>query len=140
MGGDGKVWEVQNVLNNGHAVLRWVQIAPITNALLQEGLIAKTGVDYYYGPIAVNSLGTVVIGFSGSSADTFVSAYAVEGDTIGGITTFGDAILLKAGTHSYDVTFGLGRNRWGITAPRGLTPPTITSSGPSRSGPPTLAQ
>ena len=99
--------------SNGHAALRWVQIDPTTNALLQEGLIAKAGFDYYYGSIAVNSKGCVVIGFSGSSADTFISAYAVEGTTTGSVTTFGDAILLKAGIHNYDVEFGGGRNRWG---------------------------
>jgi hypothetical protein len=113
MGGDGKVWGVQSVSVNGHAALRWVQIDPITNALLQEGLITKTGFDYYYGSIAVNSLGTVVIGFSGSSGTTFASAYAVEGTTTGATTIFGDPILLKAGVSSYDIEFGSGRNRWG---------------------------
>jgi hypothetical protein len=112
-GGDGKVWAVQSVTYNGHAALRWVQIDPTSNLVLQEGLIAKAGFDYYYGSIAVNSKGCVVIGFSGSSADTFISAYAVEGETILGSTTFTDAILLKAGTHSYDVDFSAGRNRWG---------------------------
>jgi hypothetical protein len=112
-GGDGKTWAVQSVSSNGHAALRWVQIDPANNALLQEGLIAKAGFDYYYGSIAVNSKGRVVIGFSGSSAGTFISAYAVEGNTVGGITTFGDATLLKAGTHSYFIDFGAGVNRWG---------------------------
>lgn len=112
-GGDGKVWGVQSVSSGGHAALRWVQIDPVTNLVLQEGIIAKAGFDYYYGSIAVNSKGTVVIGFSGSSADDYISAYAVEGETVGGITTFGDSILLKAGLHSYDVEFGTGRNRWG---------------------------
>lgn len=113
MGGDGKVWGVQSVASGGHAALRYVQIDPTTNALLQDGLIAKDGFDYYYGSIAVNSKGCVVIGFSGSSADTFISAYAVEGTTVGNVTTFGNAILLKAGIHNYDVEFGGGRNRWG---------------------------
>jgi hypothetical protein len=112
-GGDGKVWGVQSVSYNGRAALRWVQIDPNTNLVLQQGLIAKAGFDYYYGSIAVNSKGCVVIGFSGSSADTFISAYAVEGQTVGGITTFGNPLLLKAGTSSYDVEFGSGRNRWG---------------------------
>jgi hypothetical protein len=118
-GGDGKVWGVQSVSVGGRAALRWVQIDPATNTLLQEGIISKAGFDYYYGSIAVNAQGCVVIGFSGSS-DTpglgevgFISAYAVEGDTVGGITTFGNPLLLKAGTNSYDVEFGGGRNRWG---------------------------
>jgi hypothetical protein len=104
---------VQSVLVNNHAALRWVQIDPVTNALLQEGRIAKTGFDYYYGSIAVNSLGTVVIGFSGSSGTTFASAYAVEGTTTGITTIFGDPILLKAGLSSYDIEFNSGGNRWG---------------------------
>jgi hypothetical protein len=112
-GGDGMVWGVQSVLYNGHAALRWFQIDPDKNVILQQGLIAKDGFDYYYGSIAVNSKGCVVIGFSGSSANTFISAYAVEGTTIAGVTTFGEALLLKAGTHSYDVDFGSGLNRWG---------------------------
>ena len=54
-----------------------------------------------------------MIGFSGSGPSQFVSAYAVEGQTINGVTTFGDPLLLKAGVSDYEVTFGAGRNRWG---------------------------
>jgi hypothetical protein len=81
--------------------------------LLQEGLIADAELDFYYGSIAVNKFDDVVIGFNGSSESQFMSAYAVKGTTIGGITTFGPPLQLKTGAASYFQDFGTGRNRWG---------------------------
>ena len=42
----------------------------------QEGLITQSGLDFYYGSIAVNEFSDVVIGFSGSGTSQFVSSYA----------------------------------------------------------------
>ena len=52
----------------------------------------------------------VVIGFSGSGTNQFVSAYAVMGTTTGGATTFGTPILLQQGTGEYGSS---GVNPWG---------------------------
>ncbi len=110
---NGTFWGVHNVENNGRAALRWFQIDASTNQLLQEGLITDPDLDFYYGSIAVNELGDVVIGFSGSGESQFVSTYAVGGQTFAGVTIFGEPSLLKEGVADYQVTFGTGRNRWG---------------------------
>ena len=71
--------------------------------------------DFFYGSIAVNEFGDVVIGFNGSGPSQFVSSYAVQGTTVSGITTFGEPLLLQAGVANYAVLqiFDSGRNRWG---------------------------
>ena len=110
---NGAIWGVQSVTNNGRSALRWVQIDANTNALLQEGLIADPNLEFYYGSIAINEFDDVVIGFSGSSESQFVSSYAVLGETLSGVTTFDEPLLLKAGVDDYQRLDGSGRNRWG---------------------------
>ncbi len=110
---NGALWGVHTVSSGAHAALRWFQIDAATNLLLQEGLIANDQVDFYYGSIAVNKFGDVVIGFNGSSESQFVSSYAVLGKTISGSTIFGEPLRLKSGLANYFQDFGSGRNRWG---------------------------
>jgi hypothetical protein len=109
---NGALWGVQTVNRQGRAALRWFQIEAETNQLLQEGLIADSQLDFYYGSIAVNKFDDIVIGFNGSGESQFVSTYAVAGNTISRITRFGEPLLLKAGVSSYEI-LGSGRNRWG---------------------------
>jgi len=106
-------WGVHTVDNGGRAALRWFQIDATTNQRKQEGLIADPNLDFYYGSLAVNDFGDVVIGFNGSGESQFVSSYAVLGQTVGGVTTFGNPLLLQAGAADYFQDFGTGRNRWG---------------------------
>ncbi len=110
---NGIIWGVQTVNNGDRAAQRWVKIDENTNALLQEGLVADPNLDFYYGSIAINDFNDVVIGVSGSSESQFVSSYAVLGETVAGVTTFGTPVLLKAGVDDYQRLDGLGRNRWG---------------------------
>lgn len=120
------LWGVQTVSVNGQAALRWFQIDPNTNRTLQEGLIQKPGLNFFYGSIAVNKAGDVVIGFSGSGPSQFPSAYAVAGITRGGITGFGDPILLREGVAPYQ-NFGNGRNRWGDYSATTIDPSNASS-------------
>ena len=50
-----------------------------------------------------------MIGFSGTGADQFLSAYAVLGESVAGETIFGTPILLKQGSGSIDHLDVLGR-------------------------------
>jgi hypothetical protein len=109
----GAFWGVHTVNNGGRAALHWFQIDADRNVLLQDGLIADPTLDFYYGSIAVNDVDDVVIGFSGSGESQFVSSYVVHGQTVAGVTTFEEPLLLQAGVATYVVTFGAGRNRWG---------------------------
>jgi hypothetical protein len=68
---------------------------------------------YFYPSIAVNGQGYLVMGFSGSSATQYVSAYAtarLASDPAGKLQA---PSLLKAGEGAYSLTFGAGLNRWG---------------------------
>jgi hypothetical protein len=98
----GKLFGVETIGLNpdqSHAALRWFEIGdPLTApVVLDSGIISPPGLDVYYGSIAVNPLGQVVIGFSGSGADDYPSAYAVAGTLNGDVLQFGDPMLLKAG-------------------------------------------
>lgn len=119
---NGDLWGVQSVNSGGRSALRWFDINAATNTLRQSGLIASPTLAFYYGSIAANDFGDVVIGFNGSGKSQFVSAYVVEGQTKNGVTTFGDPLLLKAGVSDYEVTFGAGRNRWGDYSATTLDP------------------
>jgi VCBS repeat-containing protein len=101
MQGD-KLFGVETIAQNPdqtHPALRWFEIGnPLTApVVLDSGIISPPGLDVYYGSIAVNSLGDVVIGFSGSGPNDFPSAYAVAGTLNGDVLQFGDPMLLKAG-------------------------------------------
>lgn len=109
---NGTLWGVQTVQSAGRNALRWFQLDALTNALLQQGLIADPNLDFYYGSIAVNDFNDVMIGFNGSGENQFASSYAVLGHTANGATRFDDPLLLKAGAASYQVVLD-GRNRWG---------------------------
>jgi hypothetical protein len=109
---DDSLWITYGEAVDGRAGIRWAEISESTNAILQTGTIGDPELHLFYPSIAVNEFGDVVIGFSGSSFDQYVSAYFVVGMTLDGITTFTDANLLKAGTATFlsDLT---GPVRWG---------------------------
>jgi hypothetical protein len=109
---NGAFWGVHTVSHEGRAAMRWFQIDADTKTLLQEGLVADSELEFYYGSLAVNKFNDIVIGFSGSGESQFVSAYASLGRTVGGVTTFGKPLLLKAGVADY-LRDASGRNRWG---------------------------
>jgi hypothetical protein len=109
---NNSLWTVHSTELNGRSALRWYEIDATTNAVLQSGTIGDTDHDYFYPSIAVNEFGHAVIGFSRSGLDEFVSSYAVVGDTMDGVTSFTDPILLKAGLDNYHLSGG-DFERWG---------------------------
>lgn len=112
---DGSLWAAHAVLdpNNNSSAVRWYEIDEVTNALLQTGLITDPNLDFLDPSIAVNSSGTVVVGYTGTGPNQNPSAFASIGTTVGGVTTFDPPLLTQAGAGTYNVTFGSGRNRWG---------------------------
>lgn len=109
------LWAVHAVLDPvfGGSAIRWYEIDETNNNLLQTGLINDPELDFYDASIAANANGDVVIGFSGSGDNQFISAYAVTGTTDAGVTTFGIPQVMQAGAAEYTVDFGSGRVRWG---------------------------
>ncbi len=110
---NGELWGIHTINVSGRAGVRWYRINESTNTLIESGTISHPSLAYFYPSIAVNDLGDVVVGFSGTDPTTFVSGYGVVGKTTGGVTTFGTPFLTKAGVSDYEHFDGVGRNRWG---------------------------
>jgi len=56
-----------------------------------------------------------VLAFNGSGTNAFVSCYAVVGQTLNDVTTFGNPLLLQAGTASYQNPLsGSQYSNWGL--------------------------
>ncbi len=97
----GVLYAVHQTELNGHIALRWYRIRAADQALLEQGTISDPNLDLYFPSIAANQFGVVVICCNGSGASTYISSYAYAGQTINGQTTFGNALLLKAGVANY---------------------------------------
>jgi hypothetical protein len=97
----GVLYAVHNTEVNGRIAIRWYRINAATHALMESGTIADPNLDLFFPSIGANASGTVVIGYNGSSINTFVSIYASVGQTVNGVTTFGSPMLLQAGVASY---------------------------------------
>lgn len=110
---NGSLWAVR--MSNdfgGETTAQWFEFDPETRIVLQSGVISQPGLNLIYPSIAVNELDQVVIGFTGVGTDDYASAYAVVGETVGGVTSFDAPILLRAGESVYESVFN-DRNRWG---------------------------
>ena len=111
---DDVLYAVHAVEVNNRAALRWYRIDAAADTLTQAGTIADNALDLFYPSIAANADGTVVIGCNGSSSNSFVGSYAVVGETVDGALNFGNLMLLKAGSASYqDADPATGVSRWG---------------------------
>jgi len=97
----GVIYAVHSTELNGRMAIRWYRISAANQALLEAGTIADTDLDLFFPSIAANADGTVIVGCNGSSVNMNVSCYAIAGQTINGVTTFGSLILLQSGVTSY---------------------------------------
>ncbi len=97
----GVIYAVHNTQLNNHLALRWYRVRAADGALLEGGTLADPNLDYFFPSIAANSSGVVVICFNGCGPGVNVSCYAVAGQTVNGVTTFGTPLLLQAGATSY---------------------------------------
>jgi Bacterial cadherin-like domain len=114
---DDKMFAIQGIEQNGLAALRWLEIGDVlTNpVVLDSGIINPPNLNVYDGSIAVNSLGQVLIGYTGSGPNDYPSAYGVAGTLVGDHLQLGDPMLLKAGEGPYLGTFFEAGSpvRWG---------------------------
>jgi hypothetical protein len=86
-------------------------------SLIQSGRVFDSATtnprSYYFPSVAVNSLGYMVMGFSGSSAAEYVGAYATSRLPSDPLGALGPVTQIKAGEGAYTITFGGIFNRWG---------------------------
>jgi hypothetical protein len=83
-----------------------VEIDATTTRVKRAGNIGHPELSLFTPSIAVNELGQVVIGFSGSSSKQYPSAFYAIGNTVEGHTEFSPPRLLQAGNGSF-------HERWG---------------------------
>jgi len=96
----GVVYAVNNTELNSHIAIRWYRIRASDNVLLESGTIADPGLDLFFPSIAANANGVIVIAFNGCGPSTAISCFAMAGQTINGVTSFGSRLLLQAGLNS----------------------------------------
>ncbi|MDO8630533.1 MAG: hypothetical protein Q7R41_08565, partial [Phycisphaerales bacterium] len=125
---NGKVWATHHV-GDGAPIdpadatkpeVAWYEMDPSAANFLdpspppiQQGHVEHPTLAYYFPSIAVNAVECVALGFSGSDADTFASAYYTLRDSIDSPGTMQAVGLLRAGEASYLKMFTGTRNRWG---------------------------
>lgn len=97
----GVIYAVHNTELNGRIAIRWYRISATNYTVLESGTIADSNLDLFFPSIAANANGTVVIACNGSGINTFVSCYAIAAQTVNGVTTFGNLLLLQSGVTSY---------------------------------------
>ncbi len=109
---NGFLWGVQETQQNGRVALHWEQIDPTTKSIVHEGFIGDSTHDYYYGSIAVNAAGTIVIGYTRSGPTEDPSSYASVGQLTASGVSFNSPLQLKESTTPYN-GFDGSPFRWG---------------------------
>ncbi len=130
-----RLWTCRNVgvniagseTNPNRTACEWFElnVSSLPATIVQRGRVFDAGSPqrfYYYPSIMVNGLGHVAMGFSGSRSNEFVSAFVTGRLASDPPNTMVLPILLKAGTRPYQLTDGIGRNRWGDYSYTSLDP------------------
>jgi len=114
---NGEVWMVTNTIDagTGRGSIHWLRIDAANTAIIDEGYIGDATQSFLFPSIAANHDGDVVIGFNavGPGRGQFASSYAVVGKNAGRKTVFGDPMLLKRGSASYQLPTDEGISSWG---------------------------
>ncbi len=97
----GALYAAQSTEFNGHVAIRWYRARAADNTLLESGTISDPSLDLIFPSIAANAFGVVVIGFNGCGTGSYLSSYAMVGQTVNGTTTFGNRLLLTTSSTSY---------------------------------------
>lgn len=97
----GVLYAVHSTQVGGHIAVRWYRINATNQTVLESGTIADPNLDLFFPSIAANGFGVVVIAYNGAGTNTFISSFASAGETVNGVTTFGQRVRLKSGVVSY---------------------------------------
>ena len=109
----GVIYAVHPIEVGTRAAIRWYRVNAADYTLLESGTITNGDLDLFYPSISATSNGVIVIACNGSSINTPVSSFAFAGQTVNGVTTFGDPVVLQGGTiGNYHDSLG-PESRWG---------------------------
>ena len=110
---NGSLWTTHSIglprLGSNHAAVQWWEINPTTGAAIQVGIIddSGAGTHYFMPSITVNADDDVLLGFSGSSSSTNISAFYAFRAASDAATTVQSVELMKAGESPFS------SSRWG---------------------------
>ncbi|MFH0983660.1 MAG: hypothetical protein V2A79_19260, partial [Planctomycetota bacterium] len=111
---DGSIWTCHAISVNNRAACRWYQINVAGSPSLQQnGTVSDASLYYFFPSIIVNSRGDAIMGFSGSKATQYASAYYTGRLVSDAAGEMANPAVLKAGLASQNNIDGYGRNRWG---------------------------
>lgn len=122
---NGRIYSVHTVTEPGSnfTEIRYDVIDAVTGAVLDEGNIGNGGSDYYYGSIAVNATGQVVIGYDrsgyGHDGNITFAARTFDTSTTGTLLqTSGELVIKVSSINDYhngstEFVAPAGRQRFG---------------------------
>lgn len=110
---DGSIWTAHTINVSNRAAVRWYQLNANPIVTVQVGTIADPVRHYFFPGIAVNALGDMVVGFSGSHAGEYASAYYTGRSATDASGETAPPVLMRAGTAPQNNIDSFGRNRWG---------------------------
>jgi hypothetical protein len=109
---NGSLWTTHAVDVGGRAAVNWYEFDPATPAVIQEGTVSDPVRHYFFPSIAVNSVGDVLLGFSGSSPSIYAGGWYAGRTAADPAGEMSAPAEYKAGEGSYNL-LGNGLNRWG---------------------------
>jgi hypothetical protein len=130
---NGAIWYAHTIFlpttGTDHSAVQWWKITT-TGAVSQVGRIdGGTGSFKYYPTIAADSCGNALIGYSVSSATTFVgTAYSYRTAT-DALNTMQVEEIYRTGNAKYFKTFSATTNRWGDYSATVIDPTRTTTNG-----------
>jgi hypothetical protein len=119
---NARIYTAHAVNLSGRSGCRWYEVDAAGLSVVQTGDVDDPSLSFMFPTLAVNSVGDMVIGFSGSDSGTFGSAYVagrVVADPAGQMSP---PALLKAGQASHSIIDSFGRNRFGDYSQTSLDP------------------
>jgi len=100
------------VYMTGRAAVNWYEIDPPSLTVVQQGMIFDSENYYFFPSIAVNELGDVLIGFSGSSPNIYAGCWYAGRRFSDPPGVMSVPVEYKPGGGAYNQSGG-GTNRWG---------------------------
>ncbi|RMF76911.1 MAG: hypothetical protein D6744_11955 [Planctomycetota bacterium] len=119
---NGRIYTAHAVDVSGRSACRWYEIDAAGLSLVQSGTVSDPSLSYMFPGICVNAAGDIALGFSGSDANTYGSAYytgRLASDPLGEMA---DVALLQAGKAAHNIIDSFGRNRFGDYSVTSLDP------------------
>lgn len=119
---NGRIYAAHAIALGGKSGLRWYELDVAGMSVVQTGDVTDSSLYYMFPTITVNSAGDMALGFSGSDANTYGSAYfagRIASDPAGQMSP---VQLLRAGQASQSIIDSFGRNRFGDYSQTSLDP------------------